>query len=106
MNVGTRINSIEAANIAYFYSIDKNTFLCTKENRHYPIDFALDKLEELIDPQYFFRINRQYTVNYHVIEKINVLSRSRIAIHTLPLTEEPLLVSIARTHEFRLWLDR
>ncbi len=106
VNVGTKIKSIETANIAYFYSMDKNTFLCTKEKRHYPIDFALDKLEELMDPQHFFRINRQYTLNYHAIEKINVLSRSRIAIHTVPPTEEPLLVSTARTHEFRLWLDR
>jgi len=106
VNVGTKIKSIETVNIAYFYSMDKITFLCTKEKRHYPIAFALDKLEELIDPQYFFRINRQYTVNYHAIEKINVLSRSRIAIHTIPPTKEPLLVSSARTHEFRLWLDR
>jgi len=106
VNVGTRIKSIETVNIAYFYSMDKNTFLCTKEKRHYPVDFALDKLEELIDPQYFFRINRKYTVNYHAIEKINVLSRSRIAIHTVPPTIEPLFVSAARTHEFRLWLDR
>ncbi len=106
VNVGTKIKSIETANIAYFYSMDKNTFLCTKEKRHYPVNYALDKLEELIDPQYFFRISRQYTVNYHAIEKINVLSRSRISILTAPPTEEPLLVSTARTHEFRLWLDR
>ncbi len=106
VNVGTKIKSIETTNIAYFYSMDKTTFLCTKEKRHYPIDFALDKLEELMDPQYFFRINRQYTLNYHAIEKINVLSRSRVAIITIPPTEEPLLISTARTHEFRLWLDR
>lgn len=34
------------------------------------------------------------------------LSKSRIAIHTTPTTKEPLLVSTARIHEFRLWLDR
>ncbi len=106
VNVGTRIKSIETANISYFYSMDKYTFLFTNENRHYPIDFALDKLEDLIDPQQFFRINRQYTLNFYSILKINVLSKSRIAIHTTPSTEEPLLVSTARTHEFRLWLDR
>jgi len=85
---------------------EKNTFLCTSEVRHYQVDYALDKLDNLIDPQSFFRINRQYTLNYHAIDKINVLSRSRITILTAPLTEEQLLVSAARTHEFRLWLDR
>ena len=47
VNVGTKIKSIETTNIAYFYSMEKHTFLCTKENRHYPINFTLDKLEEL-----------------------------------------------------------
>ena len=106
VNVGTKIKSIETANIAYFYSMDKNTYLCTNEDRHYPVDYALDKLEELLDPQDYFRINRQCTVNYHAIEKINILSKSRVSIHTNPSTKEPLLVSTARTHEFRLWLDR
>jgi DNA-binding LytR/AlgR family response regulator len=76
------------------------------EGRNYPLDHALDTLEELLDPAVFFRINRQYLVNYHAIDKISVLSRSRVAIHTKPPTEEPLMVSTARTHQFRLWLDR
>lgn len=106
VNVGTRIKSIETGQIAYFYSLEKNTFLCTMEDRHYPVDFALDKLEELLDPDLFFRISRQYTVNYYAIDRINILSRSRVALHINPSTREPLLVSTARTHQFRLWLDR
>jgi len=106
VNVGTRIRSIETKHIAYFYSMEKSTFLCTDENRHYPVDFALDKLEELLDPNLFFRISRQHAVNYHAIERIQILSKSRVALHLDPPTKEPLLVSTARTHQFRLWLDR
>ena len=106
VNVGTKIKSIETENIAYFYSLEKSTFLCTTDNRHYPVDFALDKLEEVLDPSRFFRISRQYVVNYGAIDRINILSKSRVAIHTQPATDEPLLVSTARTHLFRLWLDR
>lgn len=106
INIGSRIRSIETVQVAYFYSLDKNTFLCTREDRHYPLDYSLDRLEELLDPDHFFRINRQYTLNYHAIEKINVLSKSRVAVHLIPATQDPLLVSTARTHQFRLWLDR
>jgi DNA-binding LytR/AlgR family response regulator len=106
VNVGTRIKSIETRHIAYFYSLEKSTYLCTVEDRHYPIDFALDNLEELLDPSLFFRISRQYSVSYQCIERVNILSKSRVAIHTHPPTKEPLLVSTARTHQFRLWLDR
>ena len=106
VNVGTKIKSIETSQIAYFYSMEKSTFLCTVNDRHYPVDFALDNLEEVLDPSLFFRISRQYTINYHSIERINILSKSRVALHTNPPTKEPLLVSTARTHQFRLWLDR
>ena len=67
---------------------------------------SIDYLLKPVDPRYFFRINRQYMVNYHAIEKISVLSKSRVSIQTNPPVKEPLLVSTARTHEFRLWLDR
>jgi DNA-binding LytR/AlgR family response regulator len=106
VNVGTRIKSIETRHIAYFYSMEKSTFLCTSEGRHYPVDFSLDKLDGVLDPMLFFRINRQYTLQYYAIDRIQVLSKSRVAIHTKPPAREPLLVSTARTHSFRLWLDR
>jgi len=106
VNVGTGIKSIETSEIAYFFSLEKNTFLCTREGRSYPVDQSLDRLEELLDPDRFFRINRQYIINYHSIDKVKILSRSRVAIHTVPAFEEPQLVSTAKTHAFRMWLDR
>jgi two-component system response regulator LytT len=106
ISIGARIKSVETNDIAYFYSLDRNTFLCTYEDRHYPVDFSLDKLEEILDPGDFFRISRRHIINYKAIEKITVLSKSRVAIHTNPPVKEPFMVSTARTHEFRLWLDR
>lgn len=106
VNMGSRIKSIETGQISYFYSMEKSTFLCTVDDRHYPVDFSLDRLEELLDPGLFFRINRQFTVNFGAIDRIQVLSKSRISLHINPPTEEPLMVSTARAHQFRLWLDR
>ncbi len=106
INMGSAIRSIEAGRIAYFYTMEKSTYLCTDQDRHFPVDHSLDRLEELLDPNEFFRINRQYTISYRAIEKINVLSKSRISVQTRPATSEPLLVATARTHSFRQWLDR
>lgn len=106
INIGSKIKSIETIDIAYFYVLEKSTYLRTIQGRNYPIDFSLDKLEILIDPDQFFRINRQNMINYKVIEKINVFSKSRIKITTTPLNEHDLLVSANKSHSFRLWLDR
>ncbi len=106
INIGSKIKSIETNNIALFYVLEKNTFMLTFEEKNYPIDFSLDKLENLIDSELFFRINRQYMINYRAIEKISVLSKSRIRIESNPKHTEELLVSSNKSHPFRLWLDR
>jgi DNA-binding LytR/AlgR family response regulator len=106
VNAGQKIRSVEINEIAYFYSLDKGTFLCTDDNRHYLTEFSLEKLETLIDPDIFFRINRQYIIRFSSILKIHLLSKSRIKVEVRPPPASELLVSTSRTHEFRLWLDR
>ncbi len=106
VNVGSKIISVETRSVAYFYSMEKSTFMCTDDNHHYPLDFSLEHLEQLLDPEVFFRINRKVILQYTSIEKIHILSRSRVKVVTNPPASEDLLVSTARTHPFRLWLDR
>lgn len=106
VNISNKIKVIETGEISFFYSNEKNTFLCTTDNRHYPIDFSLDHIEEIINPEIFFRINRQYIVQFRCISKINILSKSRIKIETIPVAPDEMLVSSTRTPEFRVWLDK
>ena len=106
INIGSRIKSVETQSVAYFYSLEKSTFIRTGDGHNYPVEFSLERLETLLDPDAFFRINRQYMINYACIEKIHVLSQSRIKIEAVPPADDDLLVSTARAHRFRLWLDR
>jgi len=106
VTISGKIKIIETGNIAFFYSKDKNSFLCTTEKRHYPVDYSLDQLEALVNPDLFFRVNRQYIVQYKSIDKIDLLSKSRIRISTSPQADEEILVSTARTSDFRSWLER
>jgi DNA-binding LytR/AlgR family response regulator len=106
VNIGAKIVSVETSHIAFFYSLEKSTFICTRDNHHYPVDFSLESIEGLVDPDLFFRISRQHIINFSAIEKIHILSKSRIKIESNPPCEETLLVSTAKAHAFRQWLDR
>jgi len=101
-----KIKVVETTDIAFFYSRDKNSFLCSMDKRNYPLDFSLDQLENMLNPGLFFRVNRQYIVQYKSINKIDILSKSRIRIETVPEADEEILVSSARTSDFRSWLER
>ena len=104
--VGEQIVSVQTSDIAYFYSVEKSTFLKTHSGKSYGFDLSLDKLEKLLSPKDFFRINRQYFIAFESIKKISILSKSRIKLILEPLATDETLVSTARTAEFREWLDR
>jgi two-component system response regulator LytT len=105
ISAGSKISSVETTSVAYFYSMEKNTFLGSFEGKEYPLDYSLDKLENMLDPDIFFRINRQYIININVIIKIHILSKSRLELE-IKAYKERMSVSSARAHEFREWIDR
>jgi two-component system response regulator LytT len=106
MQAGSRIRSIPVVEIAYFYFSEKATFICTFENRHYPTEYSLDKLEEMVDPDVYYRINRKMVINIKSIHQIYSLSKSRLKLELLPAFEEEVLVSFNKTSDFRDWLNK
>ena len=100
-----KIKSIKTNDIAYFYINAENVFICTKDNNSYSIDYSLDKLENIINPKDFFRVNRQFIVNISSIENMYSLSKSRIKIELKPKPDNEIIVSYNRMSDFRKWLN-
>lgn len=103
---GQKIKTIKTSDIAYFYVSEKGVFVCTKDDKHYAIDYTLEKLEELLDPISFFRINRQFIIHIDSIENMFPYSKSRIKIELRPSTDMDVIVSFSNAHSFKNWLNR
>ena len=56
---GSRMVSIEIARIASFYSLDRAVILHTLDGQRYALPYTLEKLEQLVPSDTFFRVNRQ-----------------------------------------------
>ena len=65
-----KLFTLQVDDIAYFYSENKITFAVTNQNKEHIIDLSLDKLCEQLDPDRFFRTNRQTIVSVQAIQKI------------------------------------
>lgn len=102
---GSSLLSVKTEDVAYFFSMGKSVFLMSKEGKSYDIDFSLEKLENMVSEKDFFRINRQFLVHISAIKRISVLSKSRIKVVMDPDFNSEVVVSNARTHQFRQWLD-
>lgn len=101
---GDTIKMVEVAEVAYFYTEDKINYLCTAANLRYPIDYNLDELETMLDPEQFFRINRQFIINISSIDKMLAWSKSRVKVVLKPATTEDTIVSTERSPNFKDWL--
>jgi DNA-binding LytR/AlgR family response regulator len=106
IKVGAHLKSIAVADILYFFSQDKATFVKTKDARSYVLDYTMDQVQEVVDPAYFYRIGRKYLVNIDAIEDIVSFTNSRLLLQLTNLTERDAIVSREKVSEFKKWLDR
>jgi DNA-binding LytR/AlgR family response regulator len=106
ITVGNKIRSIETADVSYFYSDEKITFMVTREGQHLPIDFSLDKLVTLLDPQHFFRASRQYLVGFTSIQAVLTHFKGKLKLELTPKSRHEVFVSGDRMADFKDWLGR
>jgi two-component system LytT family response regulator len=104
IRLGQNIRVVEIHDCAYFYTQDKITFLVNREGKRYPLDYSLERLEEMADPRTFFRINRQFIVNINAIKEMYAYSKSRVKIELSPPCELEVVVSTERSPHFKKWL--
>jgi DNA-binding LytR/AlgR family response regulator len=71
-----------------------------------PINNTLDEIDQLVDPKYFFRVNRKFVVHYESISEIHPYFKGRLKINLDPDVAEDIIVSTERSPLLKSWLDR
>ena len=102
---GETIKTVAIDDVAYFYTQEKTNFLRTRERMDYPVDMTLDETEKILDPAKFFRINRQCIININAIDKMVVVSKSRVKLTLNPPSQIETIVSTDRSSTFKDWLE-
>jgi DNA-binding LytR/AlgR family response regulator len=105
VKIGDHIKMVPVAEVLYFESRHKITYLFTENGKKYPVQYTLQELEQLLDPLQFFRINRQMLIRDRAIQDVAAISNSRLKV-SIPFSREAVVVSRERCQEFREWMDR
>ncbi|UXE66726.1 MAG: response regulator transcription factor [Chryseotalea sp. WA131a] len=106
VKVGEHLKSIETTDVLFFYSLEKTTFAHTKDGRKHILDFTLEQLDSLVDPQHYFRINRKYLVGVSSIQDMITYTNSRLKLILKTTDDSDVIVARERVQEFKDWLDR
>jgi len=105
VKVGQHLKLINIDDIECFYSENKGTYLYTNEGRNYLLDTTLELLENELEPQTFFRINRKFFVNINAIKDMVSYTNSRLQIKLNSYSDEAVIVARERVKDFKEWLE-
>jgi DNA-binding LytR/AlgR family response regulator len=103
---GDKIRTIPVEEVAYFFAEGKYCYLVSLDNHEYLLDFTLDKLEKVINPDLFFRINRKFIISFDSIIEMHTYPKGRVKIDLKPHNKREAIVSIERSPDFKRWLNR
>ena len=106
VKLGQRIKAIPTEKIAYFFSQDKLTYLVTFEGQKLPIDQTLEELESLMNPKFFFRVNRKLMVHFDAVTDIHPYFKGRVKLGLNPHFDDDIVISSEKTPVFKRWLDQ
>lgn len=99
---GHHFLSIKTSEVSYFFSEHKTTWLRQPDGKKHALDYSLEELEAMLDPQRFFRVNRQYIVHIDAIQQTTVFTNARLKIQLLK--DVTTTVSRDRVSSFKAWL--
>ena len=79
--IGDTLKPVAVNDIAYFYVEEGAVVLTTFEGNRYFPQYSLEQLEEQLDPQQFFRANRQIIVNIEAVVELKPYFKGRLVLY-------------------------
>jgi two-component system LytT family response regulator len=58
---------------------------------------------EMLDPDFYFRANRQYIISRKAIKEIDLWFNSRLSLNLIVSVPEKIVIGRTRTSEFKKW---
>jgi two-component system, LytTR family, response regulator LytT len=103
---GQKLVSIEVGDISYFYSDGRLNFFKTADTKKFVVDYTMDELEDMLDPERYFRISRSFYVSIASIEKIDDYFGNRLILQLKPAVDKEALVSREKVTDFKKWMGK
>jgi len=97
---------IPTEEIDYIFLENKIVYFVLLDGSSVAVPYTLDELEEQLDPQFFFRVNRQYILHVNSIESIHKYFGEKAKIILKRNRDAEVIISRIRMPQFKLWLDR
>lgn len=97
--------TVPTENIAFFY-VKYDTIIIVSFNRQeYTVNYSLDQIQTLLSDQQFFRLSRQYLINFDAIKEVEHYFARKLLVIPVVSFADKLLVTKEKTKVFLSWLE-
>ena len=101
-----KLVSIEVDEIAYFFSDGRLNFFKTYDNKKFVVDYTMDELEDMLDPDKYFRISRSFYISVNSVDQIHDYFGNRLMLHLKPAVDKESIVSREKVTDFKKWMGK
>ncbi len=102
----TAFFKLDVDDIALFYTEERVTTAVTFDGKKHVVDFTIEKLEEQLNPEIFFRTNRSSIVHINAIRKFESHFGGKLILRLLPPLDYPITISRLKATEFKEWVGK
>lgn len=108
VKIGNKTSFIGFDEVLYIYSKNKITFIVTRAGKEFIHDESLDKLDNQLPRDVFFRANRQFILSRYIISEIKLVSNGKMNVSFKDAGGSGIDISVSRlkAHAFREWMKR
>jgi two-component system, LytTR family, response regulator LytT len=101
-----KLVSIEVEDIAYFFSDGRLNFFKTFDNKKFVVDYTMDELEEMLNPERYFRISRSFYISVTSVAQIHEYFGNRLMLQLKPEVDKEAIVSREKVADFKKWMGK
>ncbi|MCZ4407680.1 LytTR family DNA-binding domain-containing protein [Cryomorphaceae bacterium 1068] len=105
VRLGDRLIPVKTEAVAYFCYKDGATEMIQSSGKRYVIDQPLDELEKQLNPNKFFRLNRQFLASEESIGLIHRYFKGKLKVELSPEADDEVIVSREKAAKFKIWMD-
>ncbi len=97
--------TVPTETIAFFYIKYEAAVIVTFDKQEYSVNYSLDQVQQLLSGEQFFRLNRQYLVNFDAVKEVeHYFARKLLVVPTIAFHYK-LIVSKEKAKSFLDWLE-
>ncbi|MBT1690687.1 LytR/AlgR family response regulator transcription factor [Dawidia soli] len=100
-----KYTTVQTDQVAFIYIRNELSTLATFQGQEYTIDQSLDQLQASLSAKQFYRLNRQYLVNFSAIKEVEHYFSRKLFVKLAVPTPDKLLIGKEKTSGFLAWLE-